>query len=100
MFTIDADAWKYATATAEIQVPGYSRGEMEMEAMEQAADFFQCSREEIVLTAPSEFAVRESEGEYPFRPKTWHGTFKLAHISVEQRNMVLAKQGDEDDDED
>ncbi len=97
MFTVDPNAMKYAMTLASFQVQGYSLAQIEMEAMECAASFFECNRDEIVLIEPSEFQVFASEKEFPYRPKTWIGTFKLAHISVEQRNMVLATQDDDDD---
>lgn len=90
MFTVDSDAWKAATATAQIEVCGYSRAQIEMEAMEQAAEFFDCSRDEIVLTAPAVFDVKGRSGEHPFRPTEWRGVFDLAHVSVESRSTVLA----------
>lgn len=98
MFTVDADAWQYATATAEFSVPGYSRTQIETDALELAAGFLDCGRDEIVLTKAPVFHVSRAEGEYPFRPAEWTGVFHVAHVSVEQRNMVLSRQDDDDDD--
>jgi len=97
MFTIDPEAFAYATAKATISVRGHSLAQIEMDALEIAADFFGCSRDEIVLTAPPDFTVEKSEGEYPFRPKEWLGEFRLAHVSVERRNAFLSRADDDDE---
>lgn len=63
MFTIDPEAFAYATARATISVRGHSLAQIEMDALEIAADFFGCNRDEIVLTSPPDFTVEKSEGE-------------------------------------
>lgn len=100
MLKIDYEAQASASAFVDIVMTGYSMTQIELDAIDQAAGFFQCSADEVVLVAPPRFHVQERRGVEPFEPIVWQGQFQLALVSAERNHLVVNRSGEDGDDED
>jgi hypothetical protein len=100
MLKIDYEALGSATAFLRLEVTGYALAQIELDVIDQAARFFQCGADEIVLVGAPTYEVISRDAIAPFAPKFWRGKFHLALVSVDRNHLMVNAPGEGGNDED